>query len=51
MRVGVYVDGYNLYYGGRSLCGRGRPGWRWLDLRALSARLVQSQSGSVRCVV
>ena len=21
MRVGVYIDGYNLYYGGRSLCG------------------------------
>ena len=43
MRVGVYVDGYNLYYGMRGLCGRGtlqagrmvnektpadeRPGW------------------------
>jgi hypothetical protein len=40
MRVGAYIDGFNLYYGGRSLCGRGTPGWRWLDLRALlSARL------------
>ena len=36
MRVGVYVDGFNLYYGGRSLCGRGQAGWRWLDVRALS---------------
>jgi hypothetical protein len=35
MRVGAYVDGFNLYYGGRGLCGRGTAGWRWLDLRAL----------------
>ncbi|WP_327590150.1 NYN domain-containing protein [Nonomuraea sp. NBC_00507] len=40
MRVGIYVDGYNLYYGARGLCGRGTPGWRWLDLRALAADLV-----------
>jgi hypothetical protein len=38
--VGAYVDGFNLYYGGRSLCGRGTPGWRWLNVRALlTARL------------
>lgn len=40
MRVGVYIDGYNLYYGGRAVVGRSQPGWRWLDLRALSRRLV-----------
>ncbi len=40
MRVGIYIDGYNLYYGARGLCGRGTPGWRWLDLRALAARIV-----------
>lgn len=40
MRVGVYVDGYNLYYGGRGLCGQGTPGWRWLDIRALASRLL-----------
>jgi hypothetical protein len=40
MRVGVYVDGFNLYYGGRSLCGRGTAGWRWLDIRALSTTLI-----------
>jgi hypothetical protein len=40
MRVGVYIDGFNLYYGGRSLCGGGTPGWRWLDLRQLSDSLV-----------
>ena len=39
-RVGVYVDGFNLYYGGRSLCGRGQAGWRWLDVRALRERLL-----------
>jgi uncharacterized LabA/DUF88 family protein len=40
MRVGVYVDGFNLYFGARSVCGRGTSGWRWLDLRALSERLL-----------
>ncbi len=40
MRVGVYIDGLNLYYGGRSIEGRSQPGWRWLNLRALSARLL-----------
>lgn len=32
-RVGVYIDGNNLYYGGKHLVGDGR--WKWLDLRAL----------------
>lgn len=40
MRVGAYIDGLNLFYGGRSICGRGQPGWRWLDLRQLSQRLI-----------
>lgn len=40
MHVGVYVDGLNLYYGGRSLCGRNEPGWRWLDIRRLASRLL-----------
>lgn len=40
MRVGVYIDGYNLYYGGRSSCGRSTPGWRWLDIRSLAETLV-----------
>ena len=40
MNVGVYVDGFNLYYGGRSLCGRGTAGWRWLDIRALATALL-----------
>jgi hypothetical protein len=40
VRVGVYIDAFNLYYGGRDLCGRGRPGWRWLDVRALAQDLL-----------
>ena len=44
MRVGVYVDGFNLYYGGRGLCGKSVAGWRWLDIRALAARLIAQNS-------
>jgi hypothetical protein len=33
MRVGVYIDGFNLYYGAKAWCGAGTPGWRWLDTR------------------
>jgi len=40
MRVGVYIDGYNLYYGARAICGCGTPGWRWLDVRALAHSLL-----------
>ena len=43
MRVGVYIDGLNLYYGGRKVVGRGQPGWRWLDLRKLSQRLLDGR--------
>jgi hypothetical protein len=43
MHVGVYVDGYNLYYGARSSCGRSTAGWRWLDIRALAETLVQER--------
>lgn len=45
MRVGVYIDGYNLYYGGRSIMGgSGLPGWRWLNLRQLSDTVVGQRS-------
>jgi len=44
MRVGVYVDGYNLYYGGRSSCQRGTKGWRWLDVRAVAESVLQRQT-------
>lgn len=39
----MYIDGYNLYYGARKLCGRGAPGWRWLDVRGLAEHLVAKQ--------
>lgn len=38
MKVRLYVDGFNLYYGGRRLAGDAHPHsrpWKWLDLRAL----------------
>jgi hypothetical protein len=44
MRVGLYVDGYNLYYGGRSLCGRGTAGWRWLDVRSMAEALIHGRA-------
>ena len=40
LRVGVYVDAFNVYYGARSHCGRGTPGWRWLDLGELAVSLI-----------
>lgn len=43
MRVGVYVDGYNLYYSGRRWFGRAVPGWRWLSPRRLAASLVEQR--------
>jgi hypothetical protein len=45
MRVGLYVDGFNLYYGARGLCGRGTAGWRWLDVRALGTALLARTPG------
>ena len=50
-RVGVYIDAYNLYYGAREVCGRGTPGWRWLDLRSLVTSLVAAQRGWTGAVV
>lgn len=44
MRIGVYVDGYNLYYGARRIAGKSTPGWRWLDVRALAERIITSNS-------
>jgi hypothetical protein len=44
VRIGVYIDGFNLYYGARGLCGRGTPGWRWLDLRGLAGHLVSRRT-------
>ncbi len=51
MRVGVYIDGFNLYYGGRGICGRSTAGWRWLDIRKLAENLVRDWSGWVNSSV
>jgi len=48
MRVNVYVDGFNLYYGIRYY-DRNAQNYRWLDLLKLSQRLLPShQIGRVR---
>jgi uncharacterized LabA/DUF88 family protein len=52
--VVVYVDAYNLYYGGRQQCGRGQQGWRWLDIRGLATAVINQsswQDASVKRVV
>jgi hypothetical protein len=43
MRVGVYVDGYNLYYGARQCCGRSSTGWKWIDVRSLVSSAIARQ--------
>ena len=43
LRLGVYVDAFNVYYGARSQCGRGAAGWRWLDLFSLSERIASAR--------
>lgn len=42
MRTILYVDGFNLYYGAL----RGTP-WKWLDIRALAARLLRPENSLV----
>jgi hypothetical protein len=42
MRVGVYVDGFNLYKRGHALAGDA-AGWKWLDIRALGATLAADE--------
>lgn len=36
MRANAYIDGFNLYHGAL----KGRPEYKWLDLRALCSRLL-----------
>jgi hypothetical protein len=47
MRIGVYVDGFNLYYGARQMMGRSTPGWRWIDIRGLADDLAQRRQNWV----
>jgi len=51
MRVGVYIDGFNLYYGARGLCGQGTAGWRWIDLRGLANQLADWPEATVTNIV
>lgn len=51
VRVGVYVDAFNVYYGARSHCGRGSSGWRWLDLMGLSEAVARERIGHRASVV
>jgi hypothetical protein len=46
LQVGVYIDGFNLYYGARAIMGGpGQPGWRWLDLRRFAGQLAARRVG------
>ncbi|MGH9136506.1 MAG: NYN domain-containing protein [Acidimicrobiales bacterium] len=51
MRIGVYVDGFNLYYGARQMMGRGTPGWRWIDIRGLASDLIQRRRSWIGCSI
>jgi hypothetical protein len=47
LHVGVYIDGYNLYYGGCGMCGRGVAGWRWTCANSQPRSSVHSRTGRV----
>jgi uncharacterized LabA/DUF88 family protein len=44
MRIGVYIDGFNVYYGGSSLFEKEEKGWKWLDYRKLVETVVSQTS-------
>lgn len=50
MQVGIYIDGFNLYYGGLAHFGNAQ-GWKWIDLRALASRYAVWQGAEVHRVV
>ncbi|WP_147915896.1 NYN domain-containing protein [Ruania zhangjianzhongii] len=51
MRVGAYIDGFNLYYGGRSHLGVAGTGWKWMNLRALVSWYARWRDAEVHRVV
>lgn len=51
MRVGVYIDAFNLYYGARDLCGRASPGWRWLNIVELVEQKLAARTDWPRATV
>lgn len=42
LQIGVYVDGFNLFYGGLEFHGTDST-WMWLDIRSLVASIVGSR--------
>ncbi len=50
MRVGVYVDAFNVYYGVKGRLGNG-PGWKWIDLRTLASRYAKWPGSTIDRVV
>lgn len=40
MRIGVYVDAFNVYYGARGLCGKHTTSWKWIDLAGLAMGMI-----------
>jgi hypothetical protein len=50
VKVGFYVDGFNLYYGAVAQLGS-VAGWKWLDLRALAERYASWRGAVVGRVV
>lgn len=43
MRIGVYIDGYNLYYGGKRECGSSAASWKWFGPRDLVESILNAQ--------
>lgn len=47
MDIGVYVDGFNLYYGASRVFGGINTGWKWIDLRSLASGFAKRWPGGV----
>lgn len=42
LSVGVYFDGFNVYYGGKKQFGPGSAGWKWYSPRSLAYNTLQA---------
>lgn len=42
LSVGVYFDGFNVYYGGKKQFGPGAAGWKWFSPRNLATNTLQA---------
>ncbi|WP_078321213.1 NYN domain-containing protein [Mycobacteroides chelonae] len=43
MRIGVYIDGYNLYYGGKRLFASNSGSWKWFSPRGIAESALHNQ--------